>query len=333
MNININTNFKFRITGINYNSCGEIIISITSDVFQSIEQGKYCAVVSDGSVESREPVSLLAYARRHEQRTDIKTKTRLCYRLMCDCLEKYGDTAIDRITTGYLQGFITHLQNRGLANSTVRLHFQKLACVLHEAYKDGLFDERILLRVKRPRRDQQRRSFLTEAELRRLSKAELPDKYSNIRSMFLFSCQTGLRFGDIQALRWKDVKRSGNHLYLEFRQHKTDTVEKLPLSTDAETFLKSCDKKGGFVFSRESNQHTNTILKHWCKDARVKKDVSFHCARHTFCVLLLTKEVPIYTVQRLMCHSDIGTTKIYADLTGSTKSKALKKLPVLNASS
>ena len=135
MNININTNFKFRITGITYNSCGEIIISITSDVFQSNEQGKYCAVVSDGSVESREPVSLLAYARRHEQRTDIKAKTRLCYRLMCDCLEKYGDTAIDRITTGYLQGFITHLQNRGLANSTVRLHFQKLACVLNEEYQ------------------------------------------------------------------------------------------------------------------------------------------------------------------------------------------------------
>lgn len=47
------------------------------------------------------------------------------------------------------------------------------------------------------------------------------------------------------------------------------------------------------------------------------------------CVLLLTKNVPIYTVQRLMCHSDIGMTKIYADLLNRSKSKALKRLPTL----
>ena len=45
----------------------------------------------------------------------------------------------------------------------------------------------------------------------------------------------------------------------------------------------------------------------------------------------MTKDVPIYTVQRLMCHSDIGTTKIYANPVGRTKAKALKKLPELNA--
>ena len=55
--------------------------------------------------------------------------------------------------------------------------------------------------------------------------------------------------------------------------------------------------------------------------------MSFHSARHTFCVLLLTKEVPIYTVQQLMCHSDIGSTNVYADLLNKTKAKAVKKLP------
>ena len=207
---------------------------------------------------------------------------------------------------------------------------QKLACVLHEAYKEGLFDERILMQVKRPKREQEKKCFLTEAELRRMSKKVMPEGYANIRSMFLFSCMTGLRFSDIQGLKWKDVKRNGNHLYIEFKQHKTDTIERLPLSSEAETLLRDREKKGEYVFGRESNQHTNSVLKRWKSDSRIKKNVTFHCARHTFCVLLLTKDVPIYTVQRLMCHSDIGTTKIYADLTCKTKSKALKKLPLIN---
>ena len=60
-----------------------------------------------------------------------------------------------------------------------------------------------------------------------------------------------------------------------------------------------------------------------------KKPVSFHSARHTFCVLLLTKDVPIYTVQQLMCHSDIGSTSVYADLLNKTKAKAVRKLPTI----
>lgn len=60
--------------------------------------------------------------------------------------------------------------------------------------------------------------------------------------------------------------------------------------------------------------------------------ISFHIARHTFCVLLLTKDVPIYTVQKLMCHSDINSTSVYADLLNKTKEKAVRKLPLLNGS-
>lgn len=331
MNIRINSSFKFRIAGINYSNGGEICITLSSDELPQQEQCRYRTVVNSGDVETKKSVSLLEYARAFASDSVVKEKTKDSYRLMCKHLERYGDTSLDKVTTAYLQGFICHLQSSGIKTGTVRLYFQKLACVLHDAYKNCLFDERILLRVKRPKRDQDKRCFLTEAELKRMTKAVLREEYGDIRSMFLFSCQTGLRFGDIQELRWKDVKRSGNHLYLEFRQHKTDTTERLPLSAEAETILRNRERKGTFVFGRESNQHANSVLKRWCKSARIKKNVTFHCARHTFCVLLLTKEVPIYTVQRLMCHSDIGTTKIYADLMNKTKSQAVRKLPVLGA--
>ena len=90
-------------------------------------------------------------------------------------------------------------------------------------------------------------------------------------------------------------------------------------------------RDGEFVFRKETNQRVNVVLKRWCKEAKIRKPVSFHSARHTFCVLLLTKDVPIYTVQQLMCHSDINATKVYADLMNKTKAKAVRKLPIITS--
>ena len=63
-------------------------------------------------------------------------------------LENYGDCNLEDITTEYIQNFITYLEKQGLQRGTVRLYFQKLACVLNDAYKNELFDERILRRVE-----------------------------------------------------------------------------------------------------------------------------------------------------------------------------------------
>ncbi len=250
---------------------------------------------------------------------------------MCKHLETYGDMAVDKVTTAYLQNFIQYLQSQNLKSGTVRLYFQKLACILHDAYKNGFFDDRILQRVKRPKREQEKKSFLTETELKKLTSHRLSDEYNNIQTMFLFSCMTGLRYSDVQSLRWKNVKRNGKHLQLEFHQQKTDTNERLPLCAEAEALLRSQKRSGEYVFKEETNQKVNAVLKRWCKEAKIKKPVSFHSGRHTFCVLLLTKEVPIYTVQQLMCHSDINTTKIYADLLNKTMAKAVRKLPTFSA--
>ncbi|MBQ8046253.1 MAG: tyrosine-type recombinase/integrase, partial [Bacteroidales bacterium] len=226
------------------------------------------------------------------------------------------------------QNFITYLENQGLQRGTVRLYFQKLACVLNDAYKNELFDERILRRVKRPKREQSKKSFLTERELKRLFSTAMPEKYDNMKNMFLFSCSTGLRFSDVANLQWKNVKSHNKHLLLEYHQQKTNTNEVLPLCAQAETLLRSLKHKGVKVFGHELSQEVNKFLKRWCKAAKIRKRVSFHTARHSFCVMLLTYDVSIYTVQQLMCHSDINSTKVYADILNKTKNKAVKKLPM-----
>lgn len=327
MDIKITSNFNFSVTSIQYAPNGELQITLSSGE-KTIANYVYAANFGDGTATERPNVSLLQYARDYAQRDNIQHKTKDTYRHMCSHLERYGDCIIDKVTTEYLQGFIGYLQSTGMMPNTVRLYFQKLACVLHQAYRNDLFDDRILQRVKRPKKEQQKKCFLSEVELKRLVKHKLSSEYDNIQTMFMFSCMTGLRFSDVQGLRWKDIKRNGKHLQLEFHQQKTDTNERLPLCAEAETILHSMKHNGEYVFGTETNQKANTVLKRWCRKARIKKPVTFHSARHTFCVLLLTNDVPIYTVQQLMCHSDISTTNVYADLLSKTKTKALKKLPV-----
>lgn len=330
MNIKIDSDFRFSVISIQYTATGELCISLASDDISTNAHYQYSASLGSGQAEEKPTISLLQYAESYATSANVKSKTKDSYRLMCKHLETYGDIPIDKVTTVYLQDFIQHLQSLELKPGSVRLYFQKLACVLHDAHKNGFFDDRILQRVKRPKREQEKKSFLSETELKKLTRRQLSEEYNNIQSMFLFSCMTGLRYCDVQGLRWKDVKRYGKHMQLEFHQKKTDTYERLPLCAEAEAMLRSQKRSGEYVFKEETNQKVNVVLKRWCKEAKIKKPVSFHSARHTFCVLLLTKNVPLYTVQQLMCHSDIGTTKVYADLLNRTKAKAVKKLPTIH---
>ena len=327
MNVKIESNFHFSVSSMLYMPNGELHIRLSAENITRDNHFEYTADLGSGESEERPTVGLVECINRYVKKSNLKEKTISAYQQACKHLERYGDCTLDNVTTPYIHGYIAYLQSHGMRPGTVRLYFQKIACVLHDAYKNGLFDDRILQRVKRPKREQGKKCFLSETELKKLTTHRLPEEYNNIQTMFLFSCVTGLRYGDVQNLRWKDVKHNGKHLFLEFHQQKTDTLEKVPLCTEAESLLRGLKRSGERVFKKETNQKVNNVLRRWCKEAKVKKTVSFHIARHTFCVLLLTKEVPIYTVQQLMCHSDIGSTKVYADLLNKTKEKAVRKLP------
>lgn len=114
MNIRINSSFKFRIAGINYSNDGEICITPSSDELPQQEQCRYSTLVSSGEVESKKSVSLLQYATDYAKGSPVKEKTKDSYHLMCNHLENYGDTSLDKVTTAYLQGFISHLQSTGI---------------------------------------------------------------------------------------------------------------------------------------------------------------------------------------------------------------------------
>lgn len=330
MKLTVNSNFPFRISAINYASDGNVTLTIESEATTTESQYRYEADFGMQQAEERVPVSLVQYASDFTESHHVKEKTKSSYLLMLKHLKGYGDIDLEHITTIYLQDFITYMESQGLGRGTVRLYFQKLACVLHHAYKNELFDDRILQRVQRPQKPKDKKCFLSEREVKRLYNIEIPEKQKPIREMFFFSCMTGLRFSDVTKLKWTDVKRRNKHLYLDFMQQKTGADETMPLCTQAENILMSRERKGTYVFENICPQHANQTIKKWCKLARIKKNVSYHTSRHTFCVMLLSHDIPIFTVQQLMGHSDVRTTEVYADLLNKTRSKAVRKLPVFS---
>ena len=331
MKVTVELNHPFEVRAINFSPNGDVKISLSFDG-QEDKIYEYEVDLGNRTASEKPERDLVEYAQEYMKKSNVTEKTKSSYVLILKHLEKYGSRDLSDITTNYLQGFISYLEHTGMRRGTVRLYFQKLTCVLHNAYKEELFDDRILARVKRPKKEQGRKSFLTERELKRMMKTPTAEKYAEIREMFLFSCFSGLRYSDVCKLKWSEVKHHNKHLFLEFRQQKTRSSETLPLCPQAEHLLKRKGHRGERVFHPMSEPTVNKVIKDWCKAAHIKKDISFHTARHTFCVMLLTHDVPIFTVQQLMGHSDIETTKVYADIMSSTKRKAVNRLPLFGMS-
>lgn len=180
MNIKIESNFHFSVSSMLYLPNGELRIILSSDNCDGDNRYEYTACLGSGESEEHPTIGLVEYIHRYVRKSVLKEKTKSAYQQVCKHLDKYGDCTLDKVTTQYLQGYITYLQSYGMSPGTVRLYFQKIACVLHDAYKNELFDDRILQRVKRPKREQGKKCFLSETELKKMTRHRLPEEYNDI---------------------------------------------------------------------------------------------------------------------------------------------------------
>lgn len=166
MIVTLNSNFNFNVDSIHYSSDGGLVITLKTDSIEQECRYTHTSDISIGKAVQRRLIRLSEYIADYICNSPIKEKTRQTYEQMAKHLVRYGDCALDEITTEYLQSFIHYLENCGLQRSTVLLNFQKLSSVLNSAYREGLFDNRILLRVRRPKRQEKKKSFLTELRFR-----------------------------------------------------------------------------------------------------------------------------------------------------------------------
>lgn len=251
-------------------------------------------------------------------------------------MKKYaGDNiSFENIDIEFCKGFREHLKNsktkagKLLSSSSVSSYFNKFRACLNQAVDDGIILINPAHKVSTPRVIEKEREFLTEDEVKKLAETEC--RYDVLKRAFLFSCLTGLRWADIQKLKWKQLQKEGENWKIVFHQKKTKGLQYHYIPENAQKlFTKPIEGHDRVFVGLSYSSYMNTALSQWMLRAGITKNITFHCARHTYACMLLEKNVDLFTVSKLMGHSEIRTTQIYAKILDKKKINAVKTLDIL----
>lgn len=248
----------------------------------------------------------------------------------------------DKVTIGevdreYCEGFLVHLatatkNEQPLAKSTQAHYFKLFRMALTKAVKEQIITHNPALDVdksKRPRVPASKREYLDVDEVKKLIGTDSP--HPNVKNAYLFSCFCGLRHSDICNLKWGDIVNRGGREYIDIRMKKTDLPLSVPLSDEARIWLplRGESKNADYIFHLPSLVQVNNILRTWATKAGISKHLSFHTSRHTFATLGLTAGVDIYTVSKLLGHTNVKTTQIYGKIIDKKKEEAAYQISKL----
>lgn len=247
-----------------------------------------------------------------------------------------GKCKMGDLTEEFCEGFKEYLLSANrlntvkglkLAQNSALSYFNKFRCAVNDAYESRLLNDNPLRHVKGIKQKESKREFLTQEELQILAKT--PCDLEPIKNAALFSALTGLRWGDISKLKWRDIQSTENRYFIHLIQNKTEDVMMHPISVTAINLLGERGKPNEGLFEGlKYNDSNNDKIKRWILRAGIHKKITFHNFRHTYATLLLNKGVDIYTVSEMLGHKKIETTMIYAKVLSETKVKAANVIDI-----
>ena len=228
-------------------------------------------------------------------------------------LEDYKNFLINAPQGGSKKGTITR--------NTASTYFSIFKAGLHQAFIDGYLTVDIAAKAKNIAYSDKQREYLTIDELNTL--AATPCDRPIMKRASLFSALTGMRHSDIQKLKWKEIIKDGEHYRILFTQQKTKGVQYMPISDQAYQLCGERGEPDRLVFEGlQDPSWINKPLERWIKAAGITKHITFHCFRHTYATLQLTNGTDIYTVSKMLGHTKVTTTQIYAKIVDDTKEQA-----------
>ena len=241
------------------------------------------------------------------------------------------DMLLAEVDREFCRGFIAFLRtckyNKGkktISNTTARLMVNRIAAALNKAVVEGLIPSnpfKTLEAKEKPKKDSVAREFLTIEELKVLIKT--PCRYEIVKKAFLFSCFTGLRYSDVKSLRWSEIHTAadGKTLYIEHDQVKTKSRVTIPLSDEALKWMPKREEGIDLVYHelRITATTVEVVLQEWMEDCQIDKHITYHCSRHTAATTLLTLGANLYVVSKLLGHSSIKMTEVYAKIVDQKK--------------
>ena len=239
-------------------------------------------------------------------------------------LWKYNltDINIEKIDHAFIMEYEFYLRSeRKCANNTAVKYIKNFHKIINQCLSNGWLNKdpfsNYKAKVKEVVRD-----FLSEAEIEKMINKEfVSDRLEIVRDIFVFSCFTGLAYIDVKQLTLDNISLEidGDKWIFKNRQ-KTDTASKIPLLPMAQEIIDKYTehpvcKNEKRLLPILTNQKMNAYLKEIADVCGIKKDLTFHIARHTFATTItLSNGVPLETVSKMLGHTSLKTTQHYAKI-------------------
>ncbi len=259
-----------------------------------------------------------------------------CYRRVVEFLrDKYhvSDIAFRDLKPMFLVDFEVWLATKkNCSTNTIYKFLQLLRMPILKAKRMGIVfkDPYEGYKMKKVSVD---RGYLTEEEVIAIATHEITiPRLEQVRDIFIFCCYTGLAYSDVAALRQGNIQKMfDGRLWIVTHRQKTKTNVNVPLLPMAKKILEKYNweeaEKDAPILPVVSNQKSNAYLKEIGDICGIEKHLTFHLARHTFATTMtLGKGVPIESVSKMLGHTNISTTQIYARITNDKISKDMDQL-------
>lgn len=219
----------------------------------------------------------------------------------------------------FLVNYYPKGHHKAMSHNTVMKHLQRLRKIVNLAYQLEWIDKDPFLRWK-PTFEQKQREFLSANELNNLENYQfLIDRLDRVRDLFVFSCYTGISYSDLMELTTTNlITGMDGNIWIATKRLKTKTSVRVPLLEPVKKLLEKYNKHpvttySGTILPKITNEKTNLYLKEIADAVGIKKNLTFHMARHTFATTVtLSNGVPIETVSKMLGHTKLATTQIYA---------------------
>ena len=249
-------------------------------------------------------------------------KYNVCKRHFSEFLEKQykrSDLKLTELTYVVIREFDLYLrtevgQNPNTATKTMKtfktitLLGQKMGVLLHDPFMNHRFHIEPV-----------NRGFLTDEEILLIANKDLSiSRLELVRDIFIFSCFTGLAYIDVSNLTPDHIVTLGDKQWIMTQRQKTSVETNVLLLDIPKAIIAKYGGKtyrNGKLFPMLTNQKTNSYLKEIADICSIKKNLTFHLARHTFATMSLSKGVPMESVSKMLGHTNIRTTQIYARIT------------------
>lgn len=272
---------------------------------------------------------LTDFGRAVISQSDRRDVTKANYRTLFNDLDKFRrGVRVDEADYAFIERYDIYLKDSGVQHNTRVGRLRLLRAVLNEAVKRDMLSRNPFDRYH-VQGMTSRHGYLQDGDVMSLERLSLKGRELAVRDAFLFCCYTGLRYSDLLALRTEDIHDG----WIRIVMQKTRQRVAIPYAKLFEGRCISLLQRYGNTIERltsklPTNSQVNSTLRDLLRKACINTDfrVTFHTSRHTFASLLLEEGVPVTTVQRMLGHTKVQTTQIYAEVTEQTIEKDVSRM-------